>query len=371
MPPKSPSTIYQIAERVGTTPGTVSSVLSGNAVKRRISEKLSERVLKAAAELDYVPNLMARSVRRQSTGMIGVLFKDFHLGWRQHALDGIQQVLYGADLLPILVNDNWDPGTEARLLRYFVQLNLDGVLAIPDQDSDAGGYRQIVDRGIPLVFFGDRLTAVPEASTAVWSSGDAIAALVAFLSRHGFDRFGYVGTRRAYAPRERLRAFVRATREAGTPADRGDIFWLPNVPDWRERLNERVREMVAADRPLPRVMITQNDVLALGLIDACRQQGLDIPGDLSVVGLEGLYFTEQLGLGVASMLEPTQRVGKEAAELLLRQAAGGEPPPEYRTIEQLSLRLGTTLRLPASADVQSEPSGFVQLNPDGSVDTSS
>ncbi|MEU7902819.1 LacI family DNA-binding transcriptional regulator [Actinoplanes sp. NPDC049118] len=321
MPPQR-ATLLQVAQRAGVSRSTASFVLAGRHVDMRISEDARQRVLRAAQELDYRPNLMARSLRTKVTKTIALvsdtLASDPYAGRAIHG--GLAAAVAHGHLLFIGETEG-DAVVEERLISDFL-----------DRQVDAFVYASMFTRyvrvpkllkGHPVVLLNCLTRAAKPAYHSVIPDEAAAGCSAAELVvEHGHrDGIHLVGTpaRHVFAGRERLAGIREGLAAAGTRLS-GTI----ECDWWPDSAYEAVTRALAAGPP-PKVLICLNDRVALGTYQALREAGLDIPGDVSVLSFDDSDLAAWLRPQLTSISLPHYQLGWQAVELLLDPAGHGQP----------------------------------------------
>jgi LacI family transcriptional regulator len=324
MPPQR-ATLLQVAQRAGVSRSTASFVLAGRHLDMRISEDARQRVLRAAQELDYRPNLMARSLRTKVTRTIALvsdtIASDPYAG---RAIQGSLAAAVAHGHLLFIGETEGDPVIEEKLISDFL-----------DRQVDAFVYASMFTRyvrlpkllrGRPVVLLNcltrtakpAQHAVIPDEVAAGWS-----AAKVVIEAGHR-DGIHLVGnpTERVFAARERIAGIregltAAQTRLAGTV----ECNW------WPDSAYEAVSKALAGGLR-PKALICLNDRIALGTYQALRQAGLTIPDDVSVVSFDDSELAAWLRPQLTSISLPHYQLGWQAVELLL-----GEPAePSVRRI---------------------------------------
>jgi LacI family transcriptional regulator len=311
--PTQRATLLQVAQRAGVSRSTASFVLTGRHLDMRISEDARQRVLRAAQELDYRPNLMARSLRTKVTRTIALvsdtIASDPYAG---RAIHGSLAAAVAHGHLLFIGETEGDPVIEEKLISDFL-----------DRQVDAFVYASMFTRyvrlpkllkGRPVVLLncltrGARPAqhqVIPDEVTAGWNA--AKVALDAGF-RDGIYLVGNPST--VFAGKERLGGI----REA-LAADSVKLSGALECDWWPEPAYETVCN--ALDGGLrPRVLICLNDRIALGTYQALREAGLDIPGDVSVISFDDSELASWLRPQLTSISLPHYQLGWRAVELLL------------------------------------------------------
>ena len=305
-------TIYQIAERVGLSPKTVSRILSGKAALHKPETR--ERVLQVAAELGYRANSSARAMRRQRFGCVTLLLSNV----RQRSVlpaareDGIQAALAEHDLhlmvAPLPDAKLTDQGFVPRILREY---GSDGLLVNYNARIPPRMETLLAEHNLPSVWINvrresdcvhpDDFDAGRQATERLLALGHRRIAFVDYTEQNHYsnrDREG--GCRRAMAPFRRELQVLRA------PA--GGNAVLPEAAA-REWLRHPER---------PTAFVAYNAALALPLLYAACGLGLDVPRDLSVITFDQ-WIDSTLGRRIDTMVLPEYEIGKTAVAMLVRK----------------------------------------------------
>ncbi|WP_250003027.1 LacI family DNA-binding transcriptional regulator [Actinoplanes sp. M2I2] len=317
MPPQR-ATLLQVAQRAGVSRSTASFVLAGRHLDMRISEDARQRVLRAAQELDYRPNLMARSLRTKVTRTIALvsdtLASDPYAG---KAIHGALAAAVAHGHLLFIGETEGDPVVEEKLISDFL-----------DRQVDAFIYASMFTRPVRLpkllkghaVVLLNCLTGgarpahhqiIPDELTAGWS---AAATLLEAGHRDGIHLVGKTGEN-VFAGRERLAGIREGLTAAGVRlAGAIDCDW------WPDSAYEAVRRALA-DGFAPRALICLNDRIAFGAYQALRETGRVIPDDVSVISFDDSDLAAWLRPQLTSISLPHYQLGWQAVGKLLGPAS--------------------------------------------------
>ena len=311
------ATLKDVAERAGVSVATVSYVLNG---KSSISEQTRERVLGAVREMDYVPDLSARSLSMRDSKLIGVVVPQTEPGDRLM----LQNSFYGEVLSSI--------ECEARRQGYHIlisatdanesyltlakQRNLDGIIIIgmyPDEF-----YQQMKKTQIPIVLIDSYCEDHYYHSVRI---DDAYGSYLAtrHLLRHGHrDIALFVGQLKENGVmKKRLVGYKQALDEFGIGFREEYVF--EGQTDYESGI-VLARRMVEQKLPVTGI-VAAADILAIGAIKGLYEMGLNVPKDYSIIGFDDLEIANYITPGLTSIKQHISLKGKRAVELLLNHIA--------------------------------------------------
>ena len=313
MPPQR-ATLQQVAQRAGVSRSTASFVLAGRHVDMRISEDARQRVLRAAQELDYRPNLMARSLRTKVTRTIALvsdtIASDPYAG---RAIHGCLAAAVARGHLLFIGETEGDPVVEEKLISDFLDRQVDAFIYA----SMFTRYVRVPKllRGRPVVLLNCLTRAARPAQHAiipdeVVAGCSAAKTLLDAGHRQGIHLVGVPGER-VFAARERLAGIREGLGAAGVKlAGTIECDW------WPDSAYEAVSRALDAGVE-PRALICLNDRIALGAYQALREAGRVIPDDVSVVSFDDSDLAAWLRPPLTSISLPHYELGWQAVEKLL------------------------------------------------------
>jgi DNA-binding LacI/PurR family transcriptional regulator len=350
--PRRP-TLDTVAGAVGVSRATVS-----NAYNRpdQLSVELRERILFTARELGYPgPDPVARSLAtRHSAAVAFMLGQGLSNAFSDPAvsvlLDGLASTVDGHDHCLVLLSGNEAGGPRPETVSR-AQADVVVVYSLPD---DAPALTAVRARGLPIVVI-DQPVLPETARVEVDDVGGARAAAKHLLGL-GHRRFGVItfalrpgghtglvdARRRTEASfrvtRDRLTGYLDALAEAGIDAD--------DVPVWEASSSSRelgragARWLLRQD-PRPTALLCQSDELAFGVLQAARDLGLSVPGNVSVTGFDDVPAAECADPPLTTVRQPLVDKGRRAGELALRLLDGGRPGQPVRLDVELVTRGST------------------------------
>lgn len=332
-PPRRP-TIRTVAEHAGVSKSLVSLVLRNSP---SVSPERREAVQSAMRELGYRPNRSARSLTEARSRVIGVLVDDLRNPWYVQALEGINAMLHRHDLRMLLGDQRLDLLSDEALTATFLEMNVDGMILtgslVPSE--------RIVEAAaeVPTVVVGSRSLTLPHVDVIVNDDDQGARLAVTHLADLGHSRIAHIGSASAVG-QVRQAAYLSQMGELGLPTSVTD-----DAPTEDGGYRAAVRLLTADARPT--AIFAYNDLSALGVLSAAQQLGLDVPGDLSVVGYDDSLLAQLKTISLTSVDNASYRVGYRAADLLVQRIETPEREPQTLLLEPSLAVRGTTGTAPA------------------------
>ncbi|MFB7653003.1 MULTISPECIES: LacI family DNA-binding transcriptional regulator [unclassified Streptomyces] len=329
--------IKDVAAAAGVSTATVSHILNGVEGKRA-SVETRQRVLRAAEELGYAPNGLARGLRLRRSQTIG--FVSDEIATTPHAgrmILGAQEAAAAEGMVLLLVNTGGDAGLERTSIEMLLQRQVDGVVY-------AAMYHQNVrvpaSLGSTPTVLLDARAEDPVIPFVVPDEVQGGYAAVRELTDHGHRRIGVtVQTVDTPARQGRLEGYRRALAEAGIPFDPMLIAAETAVPFGTTpgdvAAGYRAARGLLTARERPTALFCFNDRMAAGAYRAATELGLSVPGDVSVVGFDNQELVcEALYPALSTVQLPHYEMGARAvAQLLALTKTPGRPPgPDTREL---------------------------------------
>lgn len=322
-------TIQDVARLAKVAPATVSNVLNGS---RPVAEVRKERVLAAVKALGYRPNALAASLRRKETRTIGIVVPDLTNPFFGALVHRIEELAAESDYQILLVSSNEDPKQEAARIRTLLDRRIDGLIVAPARDEVEAVSHPIgalpptvlVDRGFGLPGFdtigADNVEAAYRGCKHLLELGHRDIALIAMDPK--LANFA-----------DRIAGYRKALAEAGVGRRARVVTGGLDVESCRTAIERELR------RPQrPTAIFAASYVATLGAIKAIRAVGLDLPGDVSLLGIDDADWMEALHPYISAVAQPVEQMAAEAWRLLNQRLGGG-------TAKSARIRLPCTLHV--------------------------
>lgn len=332
-------TIADVAARAGVGAGTVSRVLNDSP---RVSESTRTRVLAAIEVLDYRPNPLARGLSRGRCQTLGVVVPFFTHASAVERLRGVVAALDGSRYDLVLFNVETPVHRDEHFATLTRRDRADGllVMSLPPPPSSL---RRLASSGVPIVLLDSRGAGVPAVVTDD-AEGGRLA--TRHLLELGHERIAFLGDDPDNplgftSSGAREKGYRETMQAAGIDVGPDHVRHGPHV----RAVARELAEQLLAGPVRPTAVFAASDTQALGVLEAARAAGLDVPGDLSVVGFDDVEVSSYAGL--TTVHQPLFESGRLAAELLLDSLAAEEPSGEVEHQLQLELVVRSTTGPPA------------------------
>jgi LacI family transcriptional regulator len=317
------STISDVAKRAGVSTMTVSRVINHSGY---ISQDTLERVEKAIADLGFVPNALARSLRFKQTKTIALVLTDITNPFFTTVARGVEDASSENGFTVMFCNTDESEAEEAENLNTLLQKQVDGVLLVPAGSSNES-INYLQERNIPVVVLDRRVPDV-KVDTVRCDSIPGAFEMTQHLLDLGHRRIGLIsGPMKISTSEDRVTGYLQAMHAAGIEID----------PEWihyglfTQTSGYQLAQKLIKLKPRPTAIVAGNNFIAIGAYAALREAGLHIPNDISLVTFDDLHSRLVLEPFLTTVDQPAYEMGYEATRLLLEYMSA-EPPMEPREI---------------------------------------
>jgi LacI family transcriptional regulator len=322
-----------VARRAGVSIMTVSRVING---AENVRPETREKVLRAIGELSYYPNAAARALTRNRSYVLEVLIPHedyfFSSEYFSELIFGIEKVVHDSDYN--LIFNTYDPGQGAEYAALYKQRKVDGLVIVAPASND----RTIVklhEESIPFVLVNGQVDDLEISFVDVDNVAGAFQA-VQYLYDLGHRRIGIItGNLLVVNARHRLQGYLDFLSEKDFPEVEQWIFH----GNWSEDSGYTGFSHLVNLKDPPSAIFCSNDLMAIGALRAAADMGVGIPEAVSIVGYDDIRLASFVNPRLTTIHQPIHRVGKTAAELLLRLLSGQpERPRQVMLQPQLIVR---------------------------------
>jgi DNA-binding LacI/PurR family transcriptional regulator len=312
------ATAQQVADAAGVSISAVSRTFTKGA---SVSPRMRERVLAAAEALGYRPNHLARSLMTGRTELVGLVSNHFGNPAFMEVFDLFTRELQARGLRPLLANLG-EHGDGRAALDMMQQYSVDAVL-IATSAPPAGFAASCRRAGLPVLHvFGraGRGAPVPVVTVDNVAGGRLVGAA---MRQRGLRRLAFVGAGEHDASsRDRARGFLDAAGAA--------VKAVVHAGDYSHEHGRAAVHALLDGRPGLDGVFCADDVLAMGAIDACRERGLSVPGQLSVVGFDDMPLAAWASYSLTTVRQPIAQMVVHAIEKVVGWMADPAAVPRSR-----------------------------------------
>ncbi|TXF97198.1 LacI family DNA-binding transcriptional regulator [Massilia arenae] len=311
------SKLSEVARLAGVAPITASRAIRGTGY---VSDAARERIMAAAAQLNYTPDMLARRMRGDKSKLIGVFMNNYGPVVLHELVRAIGEQARKRDYDLLLFNaDRFDSPDRMTTCATLSKL-CDGLLLLMPTADDR--FLDLVERqqlSCALVFFDARQLALP---TIVLENRIGARRAVEHLIGLGHRRIAFIaGTKRTGQSAERERGYTEALAAAGIAVDPALVVdGAFNQPGGFAA----TRRLLELEAP-PTAIFAANDEMAFGAIDAVASRGLKVPADVSVVGFDDISTASHVFPRLTTMHQPYEALAERAVREVVEMIEGRPP----------------------------------------------
>lgn len=319
-------TIRDIAEKLNVSTTTVSKALNGAS---DISGRTKRLVFRQAAEMGYVPNILAANLRRSRASLVALVLSDVSKPYFARVIASCEAALESAGYTAMTFSSMESAQRESMFLHTIVSMNMAGMIIDPAQESD-GIPDTLKQMGIPYVFSNRYLDAANDCYVAADNVRAGYLATEYLLKRRpGAPVLCLNGPDRISPTVTRLKGYKEALKDADIREEPGWIF--SNCFGLADAYTMG-RRMAEAFHP-PFSVFCHTDQFAIGVMRALRDVGLRIPEDVSIVGIDDIDTARYIHPALTTVALPKEEIGRKSAEMLIALMQGREPEQRQILLE--------------------------------------
>ncbi|MGC8902314.1 MAG: LacI family DNA-binding transcriptional regulator [Fervidobacterium sp.] len=310
------ATIKDVAKKAGVSVSTVSYVLNNTG---KISQKTKEKVLQAAAELNYIPNTFAKRLKKQQYDLVALIVHEIKGPFYDALVRGVQDVLhsFGYNLLIYCTLENRKEDVD-KFLRTGI---VGGFLVLTPAVKNENLLKWANEFKIVTL---DRTLKDPRIKSVRINNEKGAYEVVKYLYSFGHRIIGFVkGSSDSLDARERFRGFSMAMNELKLEIDEKYIL----EGDFTEESGyEAIRNFLKkhGKKQLPTAFFCANDEMAIGALKAFKEYGITVPDDISIVGFDDIELSSYVHPTLTTVRRPMYQLGSIAAHMLLSLMADKE-----------------------------------------------
>jgi LacI family transcriptional regulator len=318
-----------IAQAAGVSVTTVSHVLNES---RFVRQETTARVRAAMDELGYRPNGLARSLRRKETLTIGFVVPDLANPFFAEIGRGLEEACFEAGYQVIFSHTGGEPHRESRAIDALLEKQVEGLVVAPAV-SEPEELHALAAVGVPVVMV-DRDCAGFNGDIVLANNVSGGRQAVEHLVRLGHRRIGCVVSSPASRPASpgRLHGYQQGMAEAGLAQAVIVNHLKSETMSEVEAGYQAVREVLAQTKR-PTALFLTNDLMAIGALRAAIDAGIQVPGDLAVVGFDDIALAQYTNPSLTTVRQPRHEMGTLAAALIVQRSRDRARPWERRILD--------------------------------------
>lgn len=313
-----------VAQHLGLTPSTVSIVLNNAPSSRSIPEHTKTRIRAAAKELNYRPNFLARSLRKQRTYTIGVVAEEIGDSYGSAVIGGIEEFLRNKDYFFLTVVHRHNPELLERYSRLLQQRGVEGLITVDTNLLEAPSLPTVSVAG------HRRISGV---TNVILDHQHAALLALNHLAELGHKRIAFMrGNPLSSDSKDRWTAICNAADQIGVEIDPALTIQI-DIEDATPQLGYPfARQLLTRKKPFT-ALFAYNDHSAIGAIRAFQEQNLSVPRDISVMGFDDIPGAAFHSPSLTTIKQPLHKMGQVAAKTLLERIEGKKNDPPDIAIE--------------------------------------
>lgn len=316
-------TIKEVAKKAKVSTATVSRVLNKSGA---VAEETRKIVLAVARELRYVPNATGRSLSMQRTDAIGLLMPDLYGEFFSEVIRGTDQTAQ-KNHFHILVSSSHNDRHEIWRALEMMRGRVDGLI-IMSPHIDAQTLDSHLPKSLPVVLLN---CYVDGASFDVLNidNFNGACGMMVHLAQHGYKRIAFIkGTEKNYDAEERLRGYRAAVNEYGL--ERYSSYEVKG--NFSEESGYDAAHIIMKCSPRPTAIFAANDSMAIGALSALRQQGVNVPADIALVGFDDIPIAQFIRPALSSVRVRISELGRLAIERIVHAIKEKNTHEKHRII---------------------------------------
>lgn len=305
------TSIHDIARQLNISATTVSFVLNGKAVEKRVSSSLEKKILKYVEKVGYKPNMIAKSLRTGKSKIIGMLVEDISDPFFSRIARIIEENSYKLGYKIFHSSTDNDTAKSKELIKVFRERQVDGYIIAPAPGIEKD-IQQLIDEGIPVIQF-DRYFPALNTDVVVIDNHDGTYSAVKHLFENGYTNIGFVTLESAQLQMtDRLKGYQKAIKEERTKT------MVLRIQFGTETgiTTKKVKAFIEKNKTMDAILFATNYLAISGLM-AIRELGMDIPQEMGVIGFDDNSHFEVFSPSVTAVAQPVLDISEQVIKMMI------------------------------------------------------
>ena len=319
-----------IARLTGLGLATISSYFNGGNVR----EKNRVKIEKAIEELHYEVNEVARGLKTNATKTIGVVIPELNNIFCAEIITGMEDILRSHGYATIVCDCRTDKKLEQEAVEFLIRRRVDGIINMPVDETGAH-LKRFQKTGKPIVQIDRQNQGIPCDSGLVDNKKAAEDAMQLFIEK-GHRKIGIIGGPEGiFTAEERLDGYYTSLKKAGIPIKNSLVY----RGDYTIKGGVRGLEELVRENPDMTAVFVTNYEMTMGAMIGVNELGIQIPEQLSMIGFDNLQFARACRPKLTIVSQPTDRIAKEIARIILEHLEKKEERSEKPFMEKLQTEI--------------------------------
>ncbi|GAB6928477.1 LacI family DNA-binding transcriptional regulator [Paenibacillus sp. JCM 10914] len=321
---KKPTTIHDIAKMANVSSATVSRVLSNSSYP--VSKELKERIQRIAKESNYIPNMLGKQLKKNSSNTIGVIIPSIVNPFYSSVIFGIEEVARQNSFTVIVCNSLQDPALEDEYLRTIMEKQVKGLI-ISSISKDKSQLTQLMQLGLNVIAIDQKIEE-DNINQIEFDYHKAGYMATKHLQEKGHEHIGYVTSKMDRPSRRSIhQGYMSAMKDASlkplvVESHTEEVYNAITEFDTGKQLTRKLLQQ----SPRPTAIFACNDMMAFGVINELSEQHIAVPQEISVMGFDGIDVGQMIHPPLTTIKQPDYEMGKMACKMLLDMMNGEDGP---------------------------------------------
>jgi DNA-binding LacI/PurR family transcriptional regulator len=322
-----------VAKLAGVSRALVSLVFRG---EPHVSAERRERVLNAAAELNYRPNAAARALASRTNKTLGIMLQDLHDAYFAEVFEGIAIEADTCGYRLLIGTGGRRSEDEERTVESFLEYRVDGIILVSSMIDDTTLVN--ISQQVPTLVTGNYIR-VPSIDTVNADNQLGAELVVNYLFELGHRRIVHIDGGVDLSSQPRRVAYTTAMEELGL---------APHVIEggYGEKGGAEAAESILKMRRRPTAVFAFNDRVALGAMDRLEQDGVNFPDEMSIIGYDNTLVSSLHPINLTTVNQPREEMGRLAVTTLINRIDTHRQTAVRHTLQPSLIPRGTTRRIP-------------------------
>jgi LacI family transcriptional regulator len=326
------TTLKHIAIKVGVSVATVSRVLNGKSAKYRISKKTQDIIQKAARDLNYSPNQLARSLRLNRSNTIAYVNPDISNPFFSSIGKSIVKHARKSGYSIVLCDSEENTDLEQSLIKVMLEHKVDGLIISP-VGLKSSHLVELFNRKVPIVLL-DRYFPNVEIPYVTSDNYNGAMEAISYLIENGHNKIACIQGLKTTSPNnDRVRGYIDAHKKFNLPLYNeflvGDSFGEEN--------GYIETKLLLKKKKIPTAIFAVSNLISLGALRALKEENFRVPEDMSVISFDEQPYSQFLSTPMTTVAQQSFQIGQIAAKFIIDQIES------KKSVDQESILLPTKL----------------------------